>query len=73
MNHFNKKVIPAIVLIILVMIIGFAIQYTQTENVVEEDKMGAQQVEYTQEINACQVAKEQGTQLSKECVELLDK
>ncbi len=71
MSHFNKKVIPAIVLIIAIMIIGFAIQYSQTKDVIAEEQAGAQQAEYSEQINACQVQKEQGAELSKECQTLL--
>lgn len=72
MKKINKKTLPAIILIIAIMIIGFAVQFFSFKDDAEISQSNEQAAEYNQAINDCQVQAEKGTELTKECQEILN-
>lgn len=68
----NKKVLPAIILIVAIMIIGFCIQYFSIKDSGEEIQSAEQITNYTDAVEKCQVAKENQANISDECKKILD-
>lgn len=73
MKKINKKALPAIILIIVIMIIGFGMQFFITKNSIVEAEMNEQTKEYIDKVNQCQAAADSKQELSKECQEIMKK
>lgn len=72
MKKINKKVLPAIILIIAIMVIGFGMQFFSFKNSGEEIAADQQAAEYAAKVNQCQQDAEKNSELSAECKQILD-
>lgn len=73
MKKINKKALPAIILIIVIMIIGFGMQFLSTKDSVAEVENSVQTNNYTNEVIKCQAEADSKQELSKECQEIMKK
>ena len=73
MKKINKKALPAIILIIVIMVIGFAMQFLSTKDSVAEVENSAQLSNYIDEVTKCQAQADSKQELSKECQEIMKK
>lgn len=67
----NKKVLPAIILIVVIMIVGFGVQFFSFKDSAEEVAASEQTNEYTNEVMKCQADADSKKELSKECQEIM--
>ena len=73
MRKINKKALPAIILIIVIMIIGFGMQFLSTKDSTVEVESSAQMSNYIDEVTKCQAQADSKQELSKECQEIMKK
>lgn len=72
MGKINKKAIPAIILIIVIMIVGFSIQFFSIKDSGEIAEANVQSNEYVATVEKCQAEADSKQELSKECQALMD-
>lgn len=69
----NKKTLPAIILIVVIIIVGFGMQFFSTKDSAAEVQSAEQTQEYVNDVMKCQAQADSKQELSKECQEIMKK